>query len=166
MLLTKGTRLPIAEAMAVASQLADALDAAHERDIVHRDFKPANIKVRHDGKVRVRDFGLAKTIAGETTGTDPGGSPTLTNGMTRAGMIPGTATYMSPEQARGQPVDERHNRLVRLAAQHDRIAEMRYFGGLSVEEAEALSVSPRAVKREWAEAKGWSHAEFSGGGLQ
>jgi hypothetical protein len=98
--------------------------------------------------------------------TDPGGSPTLTNGMTRDGMILCTATYMSAEQASGQPVDERHNSLVQLAAQHDRIAEMSYFGGLSVEEAEALSVSPRDVKRDWAEAKGGLHAELSGGGLQ
>ena len=96
--------LPLAEALAIAQQIADALDAAHERGIVHRDLKPANIKITPDGVVKVLDFGLAK--AGGAEG-DLSNSPTMTIGGTHEGMILGTAAYMSPEQARGKPVDKR-----------------------------------------------------------
>jgi len=99
--------LPLSEALAFAQQIADALDAAHRAGIIHRDLKPSNIKITPDGVVKVLDFGLAKALAAE--GSDPGlsKSPTLTVGETTAGMILGTAAYMSPEQARGQPVDKR-----------------------------------------------------------
>ncbi len=99
--------LPLAEALAVAQQIADALDAAHRAGIIHRDLKPSNIKITPDGVVKVLDFGLAKALAAEGSGPDLSKSPTMTADGTIAGVILGTAAYMSPEQARGQPVDKR-----------------------------------------------------------
>ena len=101
--------MPLEDALRFASQIAEALAAAHEKGITHRDLKPANIKIRPDGTVKVLDFGLAKQSRdreGAVAG-DPEHSPTLTIGMTEAGMILGTAAYMPPEQARGKPVDRR-----------------------------------------------------------
>jgi serine/threonine protein kinase len=101
-------RLPLREALAIARQIVDALDAAHERGIVHRDLKPANIKVRDDGTVKVLDFGLAKALESDQAPSDATVSPTMTSpAMTGAGVILGTAAYMSPEQARGRDVDKR-----------------------------------------------------------
>src|SRR6266849_4689288 len=99
--------LPFSEALAVAQQIAEALDAAHRAGIIHRDLKPSNIKITPDGVVKVLDFGLAKALASEGCGPDLSKSPTMTADGTIAGMILGTAAYMSPEQARGQPVDKR-----------------------------------------------------------
>jgi Tol biopolymer transport system component/predicted Ser/Thr protein kinase len=98
--------IPLEEALALARQTADALEAAHEKGIVHRDLKPANIKIKADGGVKVLDFGLAK-VTEPPAETGAANSPTLTIGMTEAGMILGTAAYMSPEQARGKMVDKR-----------------------------------------------------------
>ena len=101
--------IPVDEALPIAKQIAEALEAAHEQGIIHRDLKPANVKLRPDGVVKVLDFGLAKAL--EPTGAmSPGMSqaPTITTpAMTQAGMILGTAAYMSPEQARGKTVDKR-----------------------------------------------------------
>ena len=99
--------VPLDEALPIAKQIAEALEAAHEQGIIHRDLKPANVKVKPDGTVKVLDFGLAKAF--EPEGSDPNAShsPTLTARATQMGVILGTAAYMSPEQARGKPVDKR-----------------------------------------------------------
>ena len=94
--------MPLDEALPIAKQIAEALEAAHEQNIIHRDLKPANIKVRPDGTVKVLDFGLAKAMEPPASSPGVSHSPTITTpAMTQAGMILGTAAYMSPEQAKG-----------------------------------------------------------------
>jgi Tol biopolymer transport system component len=100
--------IPIDDALPIALQIAEALESAHDLGIVHRDLKPANIKVRPDGTVKVLDFGLAKAMTREPASGAMANSPTITSpAMTQAGMILGTAAYMSPEQAKGRVVDRR-----------------------------------------------------------
>src|SRR4029450_3171984 len=103
--------LPVADALAIARQITDALEAAHEQGIVHRALKPANIKVRPDGTVKVLDFGIAKTMdppAASTAAARPADAPTITGPMVpRSGVVFGTAAYMSPEHARGLALDKR-----------------------------------------------------------
>ena len=126
--------IPIDEALPIAKQIAEALEAAHEQGIIHRDLKPANIKVRPDGTVKVLDFGLAK--AKEPAGSsavNTSQTPTITTpAMTQAGMILGTAAYMSPEQAAGTPVDRRADIWAYGVILWEMLSGQRLFGGDTV----------------------------------
>src|SRR5262245_48415969 len=101
--------IPIEETLRIALQITLALESAHEKGIIHRDLKPANVKITPEGVVKVLDFGLAKALQDESSGSSLSlsQSPTISLGATNAGAILGTAGYMSPEQARGKPVDRR-----------------------------------------------------------
>ncbi len=129
--------IPLDQALLIAKQIAEALEAAHEQGIVHRDLKPANIKVRADGTVKVLDFGLAKaTVASASRLQAPGAlsqSPTITTpAMTEAGMILGTAAYMSPEQATGAPTDRRADIWSYGVVLWEMLSGQRLFGGDTV----------------------------------
>lgn len=99
--------VPVPDALRIALQVAEALEYAHERGIIHRDLKPANIGLTQSEAVKVLDFGLAKAVAEENSSADLSSSPTISHLATQAGVILGTAAYMSPEQAKGKPVDRR-----------------------------------------------------------
>ena len=99
--------ISVDESLPIARQIADAVEYAHDNNVIHRDLKPANIKVKEDGTVKVLDFGLAKAMAEDPHEGDMSNSPTLSMAATRAGVILGTAAYMSPEQAKGKQVDRR-----------------------------------------------------------
>src|SRR5438105_8315147 len=135
--------IPIDEALPIAIQIADALEAAHEQGIIHRDLKPANIKLRSDGTVKVLDFGLAKAME-PAAGSSPSMSmsPTLTTpAMTQAGMILGTAAYMSPEQAKGRAADKRSDVWAFGAVLYEMLTGRRAF------EAEDVSDTLAAILR-------------------
>src|SRR5690348_5999753 len=99
--------IPVEEALPIARQIAEALEYAHERGIVHRDLKPGNIKITDSDAVKVLDFGLAKAVESDAASMDISSSPTISRMATQAGIILGTAAYMSPEQAKGKSVDRR-----------------------------------------------------------
>jgi eukaryotic-like serine/threonine-protein kinase len=127
--------IPIDETLAIASQIVDAMDAAHSRGIVHRDLKPANIKLTSDGSVKVLDFGLAKTVAPDTGGpvtANAMNSPTFTSPGTAIGLILGTAAYMAPEQARGKSVDKRTDIWAFGCIVFEMLAGKRLFDGADV----------------------------------
>ena len=127
--------IPVEEALPIARQIADALEEAHEKGIVHRDLKPANVKFSNEGKVKVLDFGLAKAYAGEAasgSSADLSQSPTLAHSGTQAGVILGTAAYMSPEQARGKLVDKRTDIWAFGVVLFEMLAGRRLFTGETV----------------------------------
>ena len=135
--------IPIEDALPIAKQIAGALEAAHEAGVIHRDLKPANIKVRHDGTVKVLDFGLAKAMGSEPRHpSDQTQSPTLTMQATQAGVILGTAAYMSPEQARGMATDSRTDIWAFGAVLFEMLSGRSPFGG------EDLTLTLAAVVKE------------------
>jgi serine/threonine-protein kinase len=137
--------MPFDEAWHIASQIATALEYAHDKGVVHRDLKPANVKVTPEGVVKLLDFGLAKAFAGHAEATrDPENSPTITCGATEVGVILGTAAYMSPEQARGKPVDKRADIWAFGVVLYELLTGERLFKGEDVSEtlAQVLTKQP------------------------
>ena len=134
--------IAIDEALPIAKQIAEALEAAHEQGIVHRDLKPANIKVRDDGTVKVLDFGLAKMLEPATVvPANPSLSPTITTpGVTRYGVVLGTAGYMSPEQARGKPADKRSDVWAFGCVLYEMLTGKRVFEGAEITDVLAAVV--------------------------
>ena len=121
--------IPLDEALSIAAQIADALEAAHGAGVIHRDLKPANVKVRGDGTVKVLDFGLAKALEAGPASGPPHDSPTMATAATQLGVIVGTAAYMSPEQARGRPVDRRADVWAFGAVVYEMLTGRRAFEG-------------------------------------
>jgi eukaryotic-like serine/threonine-protein kinase len=136
--------IPVEEAISIARQIAEALEAAHEKGIVHRDLKPANVKLTANGTVKVLDFGLARAWSSDpdagTSGADLSKSPTLAHSGTAAGLILGTAAYMSPEQARGKTIDKRADIWAFGVVLFEMLAGRRLFDGETVTDVLAAVV--------------------------
>jgi len=130
--------LELEDTLLIARQLAEGLEAAHEKGVVHRDLKPANLKITPGGDVKILDFGLARAFLGDEDGpNDPLNSPTMTAGLTQMGVILGTAAYMSPEQARGRPVDHRSDIWAFGAILFEMLTGRRLFEGETVSDTVA-----------------------------
>lgn len=147
--------VPIDTAIDYARQIAAGLEAAHEKGIVHRDLKPANIKVTRGGQIKILDFGLARASEVPPQPGNPSISPTLPLGMTEAGVILGTAPYMSPEQARGKPVDQRADIWAFGVVLYELVTGRRLFEGEDLADTLAavvktdpdLTVVPEPIRR-------------------
>ena len=137
--------IPVEDALKIALQMAEGLEAAHEKGVIHRDLKPANIKITPEGQVKILDFGLAKAMEGEMPATDLSQSPTLTHAATQAGVILGTAAYMSPEQARGENADQRADVWAFGVVQFEMLTGRRTFEGRTVSDvlAAVLAKEPQ-----------------------
>ena len=146
--LIAGGPIPLAEALPIARQIAEALEAAHEQGFVHRDLKPANVMVREDGTVKLLDFGLAKALSQDDSKEISGAlanSPTIASpAMTGAGVILGTAAYMAPEQARGKKIDRRVDIWAFGVVFYEMLTGIRLFEGESVAETPRADLLARA----------------------
>ena len=136
--------IPVDEAIELAMKIAEALESAHEQGIVHRDLKPANIKITPDGIVKVLDFGLAKAFIEDAADADSSMSPTLTRDATRAGVILGTAAYMSPEQAKGKKLDKRADVWAFGAVVYEMLTGKRAFAAEDVSDTLAYVLAKEA----------------------
>ena len=137
--------IPVEDALKIALQMAEGLEAAHEKGVIHRDLKPANIKITPEGQVKILDFGLAKALEGETPpDTNLSQSPTLTAAATQAGVILGTAAYMSPEQARGETTDKKTDVWAFGCVLFEMLTRQATFGGKTVSDvlAGVLRIDP------------------------
>jgi eukaryotic-like serine/threonine-protein kinase len=142
--------LPVDEALEVARRIAEAMEAAHDQGIVHRDLKPANVKLMPDGGVKVLDFGLAKALdplaSAGAAPSDPTRSPTVTSLGTLVGVVLGTAAYMSPEQAKGKPVDRRTDIWAFGCILHEMLTGRFLFQGETISEVlAAVIMAPIAL---------------------
>ncbi|HVE66738.1 MAG TPA: serine/threonine-protein kinase, partial [Thermoanaerobaculia bacterium] len=139
--------LPLGESLEVARQISEALEAAHEKGIVHRDLKPSNVQVGRDGRVKLLDFGLAKALEPDLSGSGVDSlsrSPTISHQMTGVGVILGTAAYMSPEQVRGRSVDRRADIWALGVVLYEMLTGRRLFAGETVSDtlASVLKTDP------------------------